>query len=76
VPAAALQVPVDTAFLVIATLSQGAWIFRWSLDSSWLGIAMVALMALNATMMQVGAMGWVGGRAGVCWRAVVLDGCV
>lgn len=47
------QVPVDIAFLVIATLSQGAWIFRWSRDASWLGAAMVALMAMNAALMQM-----------------------
>lgn len=45
---------MDIAFLVIATLSQAAWIFRWSVAASWLGLAMVALMALNAAMMQVG----------------------
>ena len=63
------QVPVDLAFLVIAILSQGAWIFRWSLDASWLGRAMLALMAINAVVMQVsvvcrGAAG--GGRQDVC----------
>ena len=51
------QVPIDLAFLVIAILSQGAWIFRWSLDASWLGRAMLALMAVNAVVMQVSALG-------------------
>lgn len=50
---------MDIAFLVIATLSQGAWIFRWAGEASWLGAAMVALMALNAALMQVGRVpGW------------------
>ncbi|KAL4430673.1 hypothetical protein ABPG75_005929 [Micractinium tetrahymenae] len=47
------QVPVDIAFLVIATLSQGAWIFRWSANASWLGAAMIALMMTNAAVMQM-----------------------
>lgn len=46
---------MDIAFLVIATLSQGAWVFRWSASASWLGGAMVALMMMNAAAMQVGA---------------------
>ncbi|PRW58718.1 copper responsive regulator 1 isoform A [Chlorella sorokiniana] len=50
------QVPVDVAFLVVAALSQGAWIFRWSGDSSWLGAAMVALMAINVATMQLAAL--------------------
>ncbi|KAL4432422.1 hypothetical protein ABPG77_001721 [Micractinium sp. CCAP 211/92] len=47
------QVPVDIAFLVIATLSQGAWVFRWSASASWLGAAMVGLLLMNAAAMQV-----------------------
>ncbi|GAB4817777.1 hypothetical protein N2152v2_004823 [Parachlorella kessleri] len=47
------QVPVDVAFIVIAVLSQGAWIFRWSMEHSALGLCMVALMALNAALIHV-----------------------
>lgn len=48
---------MDIAFLVVATLSQGAWIFRWSLAASWLGYVMAGLMLWNAAMMQVGCRG-------------------
>ena len=48
-----VQVPVDVAFIVIAVLSQGAWIFRWSMEHSVLGLCMVALMALNAALIHV-----------------------
>lgn len=48
-----LQVPVDVAFIVIAVLSQGAWIFRWSMEHNGLGACMVALMAMNAALIQV-----------------------
>lgn len=45
---------MDVAFIVIAVLSQGAWIFRWSMEHSLLGVCMVALMAMNAALIQVG----------------------
>jgi hypothetical protein len=53
----ALQVPADIAFLVIAILSHGAWIFRWATAASGLSMALAALMALNAAVMQVGTLG-------------------
>lgn len=50
---AAGQVPADIAFLVIAILSHGAWIFRWATAASGLSMALAALMALNAAVMQM-----------------------
>lgn len=56
---------MDVAFIVIAVLSQGAWIFRWSLEHSALGACMVALMAMNAALVQVRALRRAALRCGV-----------
>lgn len=58
----------------VESVLQGAWIFRWSGDSSWLGAAMVALMAINVATMQVNN-GWhcSPGESCACPRSIVPD---
>lgn len=50
------QVPVDLAFMVIALLSQAAWVLRWSGDCSLMASAMLALLVVNASMMSAAVM--------------------
>ena len=66
------QVPVDIAFMVIAVLSQGAWIFRWSSDRNILALCMLMLMLVNGIMMQASRRDW--GYRGWLWTPV--PGCL
>jgi hypothetical protein len=46
------QVPVDVAFMLIAILSQGAWVLRWDLaQSALLAWVMAALVTFNGVLL-------------------------
>ena len=62
------QLSVDLAFMLIALLSQAAWVMRWSGRGSPLAAAMLALMAINGAMMAGAALrpaGYVRRREGL-----------
>lgn len=70
------QVPVDLAFMLIAILSQAAWVARWSMSESLvLGMSMVALMSFNCVYMALATLrpkAYVARREGLCVASLLV----
>ena len=47
------QIPVDIVFMMITILSQMAWVLRWSMNSSILGLVMMSLIAFNSAYLTM-----------------------
>jgi len=49
------QIPVDVAFMMITILSQMAWVLRWNMASSILGVVMISLIGFNSAYLTMAA---------------------